>query len=70
MKSQAGKALLKKRVNLGLAFSSWQALTERMGMKSDVELTCFLLDRGVLAVSLVSLPKYCFYISTNVMFLQ
>ncbi len=33
------------RVNLGLAFTHFQALKERLGMKSDAELACFLSDR-------------------------
>ncbi len=34
-----------RRINLGLAFTCSPALNERLGMKSDAELACFLLDR-------------------------
>ncbi len=46
-KRQAEKAHSRMRVNLSLAFSRFQALKERLGMKSDLELACFLLDRKV-----------------------
>ncbi len=46
-KWQADKACYGTRVNLGLAFTRFRALEENLGMKSDAELACFLLDRKV-----------------------
>ncbi len=45
VKKQADKSCFRMKVNLSLAFSSFQALKKRLGMKSDTELTWFLLDR-------------------------
>ncbi len=45
VKRQADKACTRARVNLSLAFSRFRALKERLRMKSDAELACFLLDR-------------------------
>ncbi len=44
-KRQADETHCRMRVNLSLAFSHFQALKVRLGMKSDEELVCFLLDR-------------------------
>ncbi len=44
-KRQADKACTRTRVNLSLAFTHFQALKERVEMKSDAEPACFLLDR-------------------------
>ncbi len=35
-----------RRINLSLAFTRSPALNERLGMKSDAELACFMLDGG------------------------
>lgn len=43
-KRRADKARSKTRVNLGLAFDRFRALKERLGLKSDFELCCLLLD--------------------------
>ncbi len=40
---QADEARSRARVHLNLAFSHFRALKESLGMKSDVELACFLL---------------------------
>ncbi|XP_037644107.1 protein suppressor of hairy wing-like isoform X2 [Sebastes umbrosus] len=45
-KRNADKARSQTRVNLGLAFTRWRALKMKMGMKSDEELACCLLDRA------------------------
>jgi len=44
-KRWADKARAKTRVNIGVAFTCFRTLKERLGMYSDVELACFLLDR-------------------------
>ncbi len=44
-KWQADIAHSRTRMNLGLAFTHFQALKERLGIKSDAVLACFLLDR-------------------------
>lgn len=51
-KRQADKAHSKS----GSFTRGWE-LKERMGRKSDMELACFVLDRKVLVVGLVSLLK-------------
>ncbi len=44
VKHQADEVCFRTRVNLNLTFSHFQALKERLGMKSNEELACFLLD--------------------------
>ncbi len=44
-KQQMDQACSRMRVNLGLTFTSFPALRERLGMKSSSELACFLLCR-------------------------
>ncbi len=68
MKQRADKACSRTRENLTLAFSCFRALKERLAMKSDAELTCFLLDRKVPNTG--SLLNYYFSIKINVIFLN
>ncbi len=44
-KRQADKVHSRTREFLGLAFSCFRALKERLGMKSDIELSYFVLDK-------------------------
>ncbi len=45
VKQQTDHTHSRVRVNLGLAFTCFRALKERLGMESNVELACFMLIR-------------------------
>ncbi len=69
---QVDKACSRTTLNLSLAFICFWALKERLVMKSDAELVCFLLDRQAPNTCSLLVPACLiidFSIKTNVIFL-